>query len=62
MAIETLDDIAEEMADRIGIYSEPRCHFVPELKDRVRAAVAVERTLEAQRRTDSGGGEHERST
>lgn len=49
MAIETLDDIAEEMADRIGIYSEPRCHFVPEFKDRVRAAVAVERALEAAR-------------
>lgn len=45
MAIETLDDIAEEMADRIGIYSQPRSEFVSEFKERVRDAVGVERAL-----------------
>ena len=46
MAIETLEDIAEEMADKLGVYSEDRSNFVCSFKQRVRAAVEVERALD----------------
>ena len=46
MAIETLEDIAEEMADKLGVYSEDRSDFVCSFKQRVRAAVEVERALD----------------
>jgi hypothetical protein len=45
MAIEELDDIAEDLADKLGIYGEKRSHWVYEFKNRVRAAINVERLL-----------------
>jgi hypothetical protein len=58
--IETLDDIIEQIADRLGIYgachdSYPsetracpcRCCFTSSLASRIRAAVEVERKLSA---------------
>jgi|GEM_PF-3704330 len=46
MAVEELDDIAEDMADKFGIYGEARAIFVSEFKQRVRKAVEVERLLQ----------------
>lgn len=48
MAIEELDDIAEELADRLGLYSEKRMAWVPEFKRRVRNAVNLENRLRAE--------------
>jgi hypothetical protein len=45
MAIEELDDIAEDLADKLGIYSEERQHWTYEFKQRVRQAVDIERKL-----------------
>lgn len=63
MAIETIDDIVDELADLLGIYdahddykeddSEPcrcRCCFETELKGRIREAIFVELSLDAGRR------------
>lgn len=66
MAIETLEDIVESVADRLGIYgtckgrdengnlvreclSSEVCRicFVSDLKDRIHAAIEVERKLNA---------------
>ena len=46
MAIEELDDIAEELADKLGLYSEARSYWTSEFKKRVRKAVEVEQALE----------------
>lgn len=43
MALEELDDIAEDLADKLGIYGEERSHWTFEFKQRVRAAVELER-------------------
>jgi len=43
--IEVLDDIADEMADKIGIYGEDRSFFVGELTIRMRKAYENERML-----------------
>ena len=45
MAIEEPDDIAEDLADKLGIYSEERQHWTYEFKQRVRKAVEVEQRL-----------------
>jgi hypothetical protein len=61
--IETPDDIAERLADKLGIYgghgdgdgaADCRCRdcFVPELVDRMRASVDNERRLDAGRRAE----------
>lgn len=60
MAIETLDDIVEEIANTISVYGAHdehcgdgpkscRCCYVAELKERIRDAVNVERILNAHR-------------
>jgi hypothetical protein len=49
MAIEELDDIAEELADKLGIYSEERQHWTYEFKQRVRQAVKIEQTVAVKR-------------
>lgn len=46
MAIEELDDIAEELASKLGIYGQERSFWVSEIKERIRKAVEVERKLE----------------
>lgn len=43
--IETFSDIAEEMADLIGIYGEERSFFTGELADRMRTASKNEKLL-----------------
>ena len=58
MPIETLDDIVEGLADAIGVYGSHtqycaedqtcRCCWTAELKSRIKAAVEVERKLEAE--------------
>lgn len=45
MAIEDLDDIAEEMADKLGIYGEERSHWVSAFKERIQNALDVQRKL-----------------
>lgn len=55
MPIEVLDDIIEELADKLGIYgrhdsppcryAECRACFVSELKDRITRAAEIERKL-----------------
>lgn len=55
MPIETLDDIVEELADNLCVYGAHstecrsgrycRCCWTSALKERVRAAVSVERRL-----------------
>lgn len=58
MAIETLDDIVEQYADRMGVYGAHgssycdedqlcRCCWTSLLKDRIRQAVEIERKLSA---------------
>uniref|UniRef100_A0A6M3KMK4 Uncharacterized protein n=1 Tax=viral metagenome TaxID=1070528 RepID=A0A6M3KMK4_9ZZZZ len=44
MAIETLDDIAEELADKFGIY-ENRNAWIIELKARIITAIETERAV-----------------
>ncbi len=57
MSIETLDDIVEQIADRLGVYdscddekcgwkSVCRCCFTSSLKERIRDAVRIEDVLE----------------
>jgi hypothetical protein len=48
MAIEELDDIAEELADKLGIYSEERSQWVAEFKQRIRECMEIERRLAAK--------------
>ena len=43
--IEVLDDIADEMADKIGIYDEDRSFFVADLTVRMRQAYKNEKML-----------------
>jgi len=43
--IETCDDIADDMADKIGIYGENRSFFVGNLSARMREAVDNEKML-----------------
>ena len=43
--IETCDDIADEMADKLGIYGEDRSFFVGDFSVRMRDAVANEKML-----------------
>uniref|UniRef100_A0A6M3M984 Uncharacterized protein n=1 Tax=viral metagenome TaxID=1070528 RepID=A0A6M3M984_9ZZZZ len=43
--IETCDDIADEMADKLGIYGEDRSFFVGDLSVRMREAVKNEKKL-----------------
>lgn len=50
MAIETLDDIVEELADLLYVYGDDatpskRMDFVTSLKRRIRNAVEIERQL-----------------
>lgn len=49
MALEELDDIAEELADKLGIYGEERSYWTADFKRRVRAAVALEHKLALNR-------------
>ena len=42
MPIETLDDILEELADKIGIYGTERNEWVIITKERILFAVSVE--------------------
>lgn len=46
MSLEELDDIAEELADKLGIYSEERSYWTADFKQRVRAVVKLENMLE----------------
>jgi len=43
--IETFDDIADEIADKIGIYGEDRSFFVADLTVRMREASKNEKML-----------------
>jgi hypothetical protein len=57
MAIETLQDILTELADRLGVYGahgeddetecQPQCRmcFESDMKERIKAAIEVERKL-----------------
>jgi hypothetical protein len=45
MALEELDDIAEDLADKLGIYGEERSYWVSEFMQRVRRAIEVEKKL-----------------
>lgn len=45
MAIEELDDISEEMADKLGIYGEERSVWTSQFTYRVRAALKTEELL-----------------
>ncbi len=50
MSIETLDDIISELADALEIYEAPpgpRCEWESELRERILAAVEVDRHLKA---------------
>lgn len=54
MAIEELDDIAEDLADKLGIYSEERQHWTYEFKQRVRRAIETEQALAVAAHTKDG--------
>lgn len=43
--VEVLDDIADEMADKLGIYGKDRSFFVGELSARMRSAYENEKML-----------------
>ena len=46
MALEELDDIVEELADKLGIYgAETRSYWVSELIHRIREAIKLEEKL-----------------
>jgi hypothetical protein len=45
MALETFDDIVEDLANRADVYSEARSEFVSEFKERIKAAIQLEATL-----------------
>lgn len=45
MVIEMPVDIAEEIADKIGVYGEERCLFISNLSERIRAATDSERLI-----------------
>ena len=48
MAIETLRDIASELADRYGIYNAPtRCEWEADLVERMREAARLDLVIEA---------------
>ena len=47
MAIEELDDIAEELADKLDIYGEERSVWTAQFKERVRQTVKLEEKLYA---------------
>jgi hypothetical protein len=57
MAIETMSDILSELADQIGVYgacdekctpNKPcRCHWESDLYDRIKAAIEIEKRLQA---------------
>jgi hypothetical protein len=47
MAIEELDDISEDMADKLGIYGEERSIWVSEFTRRTREALRIEQLLRA---------------
>jgi hypothetical protein len=55
VAIEELDDIAEDLADKLGIYSEERQHWTYEFKQRVRKAIETEQALAAHTKDGSSG-------
>lgn len=40
--VETLDDIADEIADKLGIYGKNRSFFVGDLASRMRKAIENE--------------------
>ena len=42
---EQLDDVAEDMADKLGVYGEERQHWVYEFKQRIKAAVELDELL-----------------
>jgi hypothetical protein len=46
MKVNTPKDIAERMADQIGIYGEDRCYFVADLVEEIRDAVRNEEKLQ----------------
>lgn len=46
MAIETLDDILEDLADMIGYYGVDRSVFVSETRERIHDAIRVENRLD----------------
>lgn len=55
MEIEELDDIAEELADKLGIYGEERSLWVANFKRRVRETVKLEaRIYESPAARDDG--------
>jgi len=43
--LETCDEIADEIADKLGIYNEERSFFVGDLSVRMREAVKNEKKL-----------------
>jgi hypothetical protein len=49
MALEELDDIAEEMASKLGIYGEERSYWVSEFTSRVRKAFKLAQIVERER-------------
>lgn len=46
MNIETIDELCEDLADKVGVYSEKRIKFVSELEDRIREAIRNESVLD----------------
>ena len=51
MAIEELDDISEDIADKLGIYGEERSAWTSEFTNRMRAALRTEQLLRLNERS-----------
>jgi regulator of sirC expression with transglutaminase-like and TPR domain len=45
MNIETVEELCEYLADRVGVYGNERTNFVSDIEDRIRQAVSNEEKL-----------------
>lgn len=45
MNVETVEELCEYLADRLGIYAEERIEFVSDIEDRIRKAISNEQIL-----------------